>query len=648
MLNYYNKWRRFLQQPQKKTKTIKEHASRRQEVILLAEGRTDDARKRYPITAQFKVVEVLADQLRAQFGERGVSRYVMFSAKCMEEFYKTNTIEEDGKYKLKPGIRATGFFEQVMGLVMEFHRVNQRLQEKDINKYNFDTLSKTLEELPESAGERRRRLKDKSTAFRDSEIIYNENGIFAVRPLTTQASCYFGENPRLTTWCISTKSKRNYFKEYTQQEGKAFVMTKFNGIPEGDPRHFITLEFDRAGELMAFHNAPNKEFDPSGLEDIIVAHIEGLQEEHPELVRAAVNSLEILNTIKQNSKEWIAANPPPDPVEASQLRCSAAERMADQEYEFVSVGWDVVHTRDPDLDPNRQPKVTFYADLEVVWDVDKPEYETKSGDNIILTKNYRFWRNFETKFSDNLRKYGRPWSDMAGLVNCYTEDGYVKLRVRFDGYDSYHPETADGFESFVAEDCRAMENRGVQMQELLEKMLEMEAKSPENPEFNAPDPPPWEKIRENMFYKNLESQLSLKENKHFKKNTLTKSTFYDNIKEQLNIEEEKGRSRQRGIYKFYCMISYSLTTESEKSRGLDDILADMRALENVTIVTVAIRNQKISEGRYIAGLAIKFIPSTPGAHNGPETVKARIVRDIKRLANVNRLFKLSAGIIRLE
>lgn len=150
--------------------------------------------------------------------------------------------------------------------------------------------------------------------------------------------------------------------------------------------------------------------------------------------------------------------------------------------------------------------------------------------------------------------------------------------------------------------------------------------------------PPWEKLDE----------INIQTEKYFRKNMMTKNKFYDTIKEQLDIKEEKGRSRQKGIYKFYCMISYSLTTEAEKSRGLDDILADLRALPNVTIVTVAVRNQKVAEGRYIAGLAIKFIPSTPGDMNTPENVKARIVRDIKRLENVQSLFKLSTGLIRLE
>lgn len=137
-------------------------------------------------------------------------------------------------------------------------------------------------------------------------------------------------------------------------------------------------------------------------------------------------------------------------------------------------------------------------------------------------------------------------------------------------------------------------------------------------------------------------------NNYFRKNIMTKDKFYGTIKEQLKIKEEQGRSRQRGVYKFHCMIAYGLTVGEGKSRGLDDILADMRALENVTIVTVAIRNQKVAEGRYIAGLAIKFIPTTPGNMNAPENVKARIVRDVKRLTNVQSLFKLSTGLIRLE
>ncbi len=122
--------------------------------------------------------------------------------------------------------------------------------------------------------------------------------------------------------------------------------------------------------------------------------------------------------------------------------------------------------------------------------------------------------------------------------------------------------------------------------------------------------------------------------------------FVKNWKNFLN--EELGRSRQRGVYKFYCMVSYLLTSDENKSRGLDDILADMRALPHVTIVTVVIRNQKVGEGRYIAGLSIKYIPSIPGEFNSPEDIKLKIIKSIKRLLNVESIFKVSSGLERIE
>jgi len=122
----------------------------------------------------------------------------------------------------------------------------------------------------------------------------------------------------------------------------------------------------------------------------------------------------------------------------------------------------------------------------------------------------------------------------------------------------------------------------------------------------------------------------------------------NNIKEYFNnLSEEKGRSRQRGIYKFYCMIGYSLVVGA-RQRGLDDILADLRAVPNVTIVTVVIGNQRLGEHRYVAGLSVKFIPSIPGEFRAPEDVKARIVRDMKRLKNVEKIFKVSTSFERIE
>ena len=114
-----------------------------------------------------------------------------------------------------------------------------------------------------------------------------------------------------------------------------------------------------------------------------------------------------------------------------------------------------------------------------------------------------------------------------------------------------------------------------------------------------------------------------------------------------DLSEEKGRSRQRGIYRFYCMIGYAIDA-GERQRGLDDILADIRALPNVTIVSVVVGNERVSPQTYVAGLSVKFIPSTPGTFNDPEDIKRNIILATKRTRNVQRVFRVSYKLERLE
>ena len=55
------------------------------------------------------------------------------------------------------------------------------------------------------------------------------------------------------------------------------------------------------------------------------------------------------------------------------------------------------------------------------------------------------------------------------------------------------------------------------------------------------------------------------------------------------------------------------------------------------------KNQRISEKDYVAGLKIKFIPSLPGVLRTPEDAKMKIMRLIKRIKGVRRIFKVSQG-----
>lgn len=110
------------------------------------------------------------------------------------------------------------------------------------------------------------------------------------------------------------------------------------------------------------------------------------------------------------------------------------------------------------------------------------------------------------------------------------------------------------------------------------------------------------------------------------------------------VSEKQERSRQMGVYQFYMMLGYKAETGGEKGyRGLEDIVADIRAIPSITVVTIMVKNQKISETDYIAGLRIKFIPSLPGLIRSPEDAKLKILRMIKQTSGVRKIFKVSQG-----
>lgn len=88
--------------------------------------------------------------------------------------------------------------------------------------------------------------------------------------------------------------------------------------------------------------------------------------------------------------------------------------------------------------------------------------------------------------------------------------------------------------------------------------------------------------------------------------------------------------------------------QTSEGRGLDDILAEVRGIPSVTVVTVSTRNRKVGEGTYVAGIAIKFVPSFPGVVRSPEEAKSRIVTIIKAVKGVSRIFKLSTKFERID
>jgi len=561
---------------------------------LILEGRLSDAMKAAPTAAEAGEVKAMLDALRTEFGDKDSGKYLLFAAKALEMGHKS------------AGTNPKEHFGEVLELILRFHlnqnrKVNKVYQEKlagkDINSYDFNSLKKALYSAS-----------GKKHADENSEFIYKANGISAIRPLTTKASCYLGGEQ----WCITRTEKKNFFKRYTEGEGKAFVLVKFDGIAPGSPYREIVMQFSGPGEpeFEMWWNYDDRAYAEYDLTKVIQFHIEGMGEDfEPELqdkqllARGPGHDMsdDLFMDLHNAAFEAVRMNPPVDPI-------VYITQMADEEAaEFNRTTGDVDLTYEVRMTEESQVGVFFQADLNL-------EFYDERFEEFLKNKNSSFYSKLRQDLATYM-VYQRIGPSLE-FKDFYQKEGSIMME--FSISDEFATEQGGGYniESFISflDDAKdAEQTDGPDIMKAIGMMVADRAK--------AEGVEPLDNQFENTFYSNLEKQL---------------------------LGEEKGRSRQRGIYKFHCMISYNLTTEGEKTRGLDDILADMRALPNVTIVTVAIRNQKIAESRYIAGLAVKFIPSVPGDMNQPEQTKSRIVRDIKRLTNVQSLFKLSAGLTRLE
>ena len=579
---------------------------------FLLEARVKDVKAKYPVLEASGWINWGQRQITDLMGPKGVSKYLMWLAR---EADRRIGVDDPDELRNDPDVLE--MCEAILDHIVLFNQNQHKFEEKDIYKYHDEELKRMLDKLGvTTSAKAAKAAAEKKQAEENSEVVYNDHGIFAVRPLTTEASCYYGQNPRLTNWCISTKEKRNYFVQYTEEEGKVFVITKFSGIPEGSDNHLITLQFDHEGDLTMLWDAPNEAQDPDDLWSIIREHLDGM----PEYKNEDEDDLDdlisqIFEDITREAREWIMDNPPPSPAEVAERACEVIKNEANSDLEYVSVYYDV-----GDDEYDHGTEVYYGADIEFSIDISGEEYQRAEKDleDLDYSTGARLVRAIEDRMSES-GIYGYDELDF----HADEDELYIELKMR--------PETAmnvEGFREFCAFDAAAADKEIDDITEIIKAVLAQEG-------YAAP---PGQQLQ----LPGIEEDIQ----KYFNHNHLTKQSFYDNVEDM--ITEEKGRSRQRGIYKFYCMLSYGLTLEENKSRGLDDILADLRALPNVTIVTVVVKNQKVAEGKYIAGLSVKFIPSVPGQFRSPEDVKSKVLRDIRRLSNVQSIFKVSAGLERLE
>jgi hypothetical protein len=238
---------------------------------LLAEGRLEDAKKKYP-----QIDPLWIDRL-SERDPSGNNKYLMWAAKQFAQITEpwVKKHRESGEEKIPHHI-ADEIYQayRVSGDAIEkFHANYQRLKNKDINAYKtIDDVLSAIRRLGLSQKQKRRKKRER--AREGSTGLLENDDFWMIRPDTTEASCYYGQG---TKWCISATHARNYFESYTN-EGKTFYMIMLKGLDEDDDGRKMALVYNRDQsdtEPEEIYDAPDDSIDESDFLEHIIKNLIG-------------------------------------------------------------------------------------------------------------------------------------------------------------------------------------------------------------------------------------------------------------------------------------------------------------------------------------------------------------------------------------
>ena len=239
---------------------------------LLIEGRKDDAAAKYPELAKKREEldgESLLDALIAA-DPSGNQKYLMGAAslvqRAMDNAEQTNNYEpfwgkqwpedpDDDMYS------PWGVAKNIADLLPKYHKLMPFVRDqdepfKDFNKIKtYSSLQAVVATAQRKKDAREQEKKQKAqlkrAAHEGSEVIADTPYHLVVRPLTKEASCYFG---RETKWCISAMRSQNYFDHYTSQ-GQAFLFLLAKRKDVDNDFKKIAVVLDREGDFNEYYNA---------------------------------------------------------------------------------------------------------------------------------------------------------------------------------------------------------------------------------------------------------------------------------------------------------------------------------------------------------------------------------------------------------
>ena len=420
----------------------KSYLNEKKDFSLLLEAKVKDVKAKYKNLTESGWIDWARGQIEDVLGPKGVSKYLLFWAREMENQFKDEEPED-----LKGSDDVLEIGNVVLDLVMQFHKNQPRLEEKDIYKYTIDRLQREMEAIGLSSKEKRKKKKEE--AVEGSEIVYDDNDIFAVRPYKEKASCYYGMRTR---WCISATESKNYFNDYTK-DGKAFVMLRMENLPDSDTNKKIALVFDRDGDFDEAYDAPDDSMGYVEVRDAIALnHKRTGMNPYDELDSEEQQEIdEILQELMAASASNVVDNPP-DATEGYE------EKIEQLEEEYNAILKHAYFSAEVEWDGNSN-YMYFSGGFNIEIDNSKfedGEYEMPSG--------WQAERVLTGKVDSLMQDIGVYVEDVE--ISDYSGVTTFELRMATSDYEA----NPDGYEEFL-ENLREYEGKYDAMLRVIEKHL---------------------------------------------------------------------------------------------------------------------------------------------------------------------------------